>query len=119
MGTRLTPGSWEPRDTFLSFDPETRLSLASWKSWRSNHSRNSFYTLFSFIDTQIRRLYQEGGPRRTMLTNFTRLSPLPFQSHGRSSLQPRAPRMTYRACWPWCTRMPHGPCWSLCTPRSW
>ena len=27
--------------------------------------------LFSFIDTQIRRLYQQRGPRRTTLANFT------------------------------------------------
>lgn len=98
MGTRLTPGSWEPRDTFLSFDADTRLSLASWRSWGPNPSRNSFYTLFSFIDTQIRWLYQQGGSKRAMLANFTRFSLLPFQSHGRISLHPRAPRMTYRSC---------------------
>lgn len=110
MGTRLTPRSWKPGNTFLSFCPDTRLSLASWRSWRSNHSRNSFYTLFSFIETQIRWLYKQGGPRRTMPANFTRLSPLSFYSHSRIPLQPRAPRMTYRSCWPWYTSIPHGPC---------
>lgn len=78
MGTRLTPGPWEPRNAFLAFHPDTRHSLASWRSWRSNHSRNSFYTLLSFIETQLRWLHNYGGPRRTMLANLTLVSLLPF-----------------------------------------